>query len=152
LRVIFEVAPGYQELFGDLLKKQPKYGKPVRCVRICMRKTFQNMLKLPKIGKNLLKLNLVISSSYNNLRGLGGSEVRVRNQMVGGLNPSVGFNNFNGLQSFHLTVSIPGSFRLSIKDRDRIFSFQFGIFPSDWCSIPTEALHHLEEMSCRAVF
>ena len=47
-----------------------------------MRKAFQNMLKLPKIGKNVLKRNSVIPNSYNNLRRLGSSEVLAENPSV----------------------------------------------------------------------
>jgi hypothetical protein len=59
-----------------------KYGRTVRCVRIRVRKAFQNMPKIPKSGKIALKRKLVILNTYNNLRKLGNSGVRIRNQVV----------------------------------------------------------------------
>jgi len=50
------------------------------CVRICVRKTFQNLLKLAKIGQNKKKQKFVISGTSFNLRRLGSSEVLSLNQ------------------------------------------------------------------------
>jgi hypothetical protein len=47
-----------------------------------VRKTFQNMLKLAKIGKNRKKQNPIISKSSFKLRRLGSSEVLTTNPQV----------------------------------------------------------------------
>ena len=52
------------------------------CVRICVRKSFQNLLKLGNIEENLLKRKVVISNSYNNLRRLESSGVLPENPRV----------------------------------------------------------------------
>jgi hypothetical protein len=51
-------------------------------VRICVRKSFQNLLKLDNIEENLLNGKIVISISYNNLRRLESSGVLPENPRV----------------------------------------------------------------------
>ena len=53
------------------------------CVRICVRKTFQNMTKWDKIGKYMKWKTGVIIICYGKLRRLGNSEVVTENPRVG---------------------------------------------------------------------
>jgi len=60
------------------------------CVRVCVRKTFQNVLnktKLEKIWKMKTPLNKGVSVF---MRVLGNSEVFTRNEQVYGSNPYIG--------------------------------------------------------------
>ena len=52
------------------------------CVRICVRKTFQNMLKRAKIGKNRKNEKPMIPNTSLTLRRLGSSEVLPTNPQV----------------------------------------------------------------------
>ena len=51
------------------------------CMRICVRKSSQNLLKLAKIGKDK-KINIMISDACNNLRRLGSPDVVSENPRV----------------------------------------------------------------------
>ncbi len=49
------------------------------CVRICVRKTFQNLLKSEKMGKSVEFRIKMISNSYYNFRRLGNSGILTSN-------------------------------------------------------------------------
>jgi hypothetical protein len=59
-----------------------------------VRKTFQNVLKYAKIGKNMKNQNQVISNTSFTLRRLGSSEVLTTN-------PQVGCSNHPGRAMYH---------------------------------------------------
>jgi len=83
---------------------KPIIWKKIR-VRICVRKTFQNVLKLAKIGKNRKKEKPMIPNTSLSLRRLGSLGVLTTNPQVASSSRAGRANFFNYSSNLPIDLS-----------------------------------------------